>query len=733
MEILKDDNGIEAGKDYGEILSFITYPVGESMPVFRTGAVIMAIRLKGSQEYLVLNNGKPMIYPGRDVPEPAGDIMRGPYLFRKDDGNFGLIAANNNLGPYAYIYHTDDLYSYTDERLLRLSRDDSHNIRDVYAVYDKGFYRIYWRTDTTDNTWHETLSDLNEIISIQPILNSKRPPRGIQNLGTLPLVPSPEGTRENLSTLVPAREASAISISKNEYDYINLRIGTRLHNTGVEPFEKLRLPLGSTIELPAQAKLIYNDGTSKPMSVNWNQGQLDEAQAGGAGTYKIEGFINRQVYETPLVRYRADPNIFRDPDPDPKTGIHYYYLTGSYPHWSYKADSKKGYDQIVLRRSPTIQGLSGTVKQEWEPPSVNRYADINERDPEIIPAGPYNSLNCGRFCHQTGTADGITPDHCSLENCTTREEVIWKARTAGHVGHDDDFYRYIWAPEIHKINGRWYILFTSAVQDPEIIGHGYDIRPAILVLKEGGDPMVSADWEEIHRIEQVPGDPYVAWHALDMTYIKTGAGTAAEKDYITWTTWANHFAIASIDPQRPWVLKSPVSIIRKSSYMWEWIGQGRDEPSVIEAQAVFIKDGMVSMAYSGSAVDLRYSIGMMTAPEDADLLDPASWAKSRFPLLATQDLPRDDAGNFIQSGPGHNSFTFDADGNMLIIYHARHPLEENGGGDGGLYDPGRHGFVKPVQINRFGDIIFYMTPEEELNPANISVKIIVEKADSGLV
>ena|GEM_PF-6071843 len=37
-------------------------------------------------------------------------------------------------------------------------------------------------------------------------------------------------------------------------------------------------------------------------------------------------------------------------------------------------------------------------------------------------------------------------------------------------------------------------------------------------------------------------------------------------------------------------------------------------------------------------------------------------------------------------------------------------------------------FVKPVQYNIFGDIIFYMTPEEELSPEfkNVQVSVVVE-------
>ena len=60
----------------------------------------------------------------------------------------------------------------------------------------------------------------------------------------------------------------------------------------------------------------------------------------------------------------------------------------------------------------------------------------------------------------------------------------------------------------------------------------------------------------------------------------------------------------------------------------------------------------------------NYSLGMMSAPADGDLLSPASWKKSALPVF--WQSPK--AGAF---GPGHGSFFQSPDGKEdWMLYHA---------------------------------------------------------------
>lgn len=89
------------------------------------------------------------------------------------------------------------------------------------------------------------------------------------------------------------------------------------------------------------------------------------------------------------------------------------------------------------------------------------------------------------------------------------------------------------------------------------------------------------------------------------------------------------------------------------------------------------------MTYSASETGVAYCMGMLTADENSDLLDPLSWKKERYPVLQS------DASKGIY-GPGHNSFTVDEEGNDILVYHARTETEIVGDP---LYNPNRHAML----------------------------------------
>ena len=117
-------------------------------------------------------------------------------------------------------------------------------------------------------------------------------------------------------------------------------------------------------------------------------------------------------------------------------------------------------------------------------------------------------------------------------------------------------------------------------------------------------------------------------------------------------------------------------------YDWERIGFW-----VNEGPAVIKHSGHIYLTYSASATGACYCMGMLSTTEDADLLDPRSWDKERYPELTT------DAQKRIY-GPGHNSFTKDREGNDICVYHAR-TYEEIVGDP--LYAPNRHTMLMKVE------------------------------------
>lgn len=244
---------------------------------------------------------------------------------------------------------------------------------------------------------------------------------------------------------------------------------------------------------------------------------------------------------------------------------------------------------------------------------------------------------------------------------------------------------HIWAPEIHYIDGGWYIYYAAG--DKEDI---WEIRPYVLHCT-GADPMTDP-WEELGMMQAAEGDEF-SFHAfsLDATvfenkgehyYIwaeKTGVGKQVSNLYIARMAAPNKLATAQV------LLTTP-------DYDWErvdfWVNEG---PAVLK------HDGKIFMTFSASATGACYCMGMMYIDENADVLDPHAWTKLRYPVLQTDE----EKGVY---GPGHNSFVKAEDGETdLCIYHAR-PYDEIIGDP--LYDPNRHARIMKVEFDSNGFPVF---------------------------
>ena len=310
----------------------------------------------------------------------------------------------------------------------------------------------------------------------------------------------------------------------------------------------------------------------------------------------------------------------------------------------------------------------------------------------------------------------------TIEGLADAQEVaIWDENMddgSGASGHDS-YGRFIWAPELHKIGGSWYFVSTAG-DDPE--GNNFNIRPFMLKCENPDDMMNPESWGKPQRVKPMSGDSgCMKAMSLDMSHF-----TAGGKDYLVWadvTQGDSSLYIATIDPKNPTQLTSRCSIITIPEYPWERVNNRVDEGA-----AILKHNGKVYMAFSASGTGMEYCIGLLTANEGDDLLKPASWQKTVYPILTSGDF------NDEVSGPGHNSFTVDKDGNPILVYHAR-PTKTHttaGGVHNGdpLYDPCRHCFVKAVNFSADGTPVLNMTENQELNASNKSVQIKVIVSDT---
>ena len=140
-------------------------------------------------------------------------------------------------------------------------------------------------------------------------------------------------------------------------------------------------------------------------------------------------------------------------------------------------------------------------------------------------------------------------------------------------------------------------------------------------------------------------------------------------------------------------LKTPLTLAAKPARLtvptldWEVRGY-----KVAEAPAILHRNGRLFMTYSASATDARYCLGLLTADENADLMDPKSWTKSKQPVFVTNRQTS-------VYGPGHNSFTVDEQGRDILVYHGRDYEAIEGDP---LFNPDRHTRVQRLYYTAEG-------------------------------
>jgi len=257
------------------------------------------------------------------------------------------------------------------------------------------------------------------------------------------------------------------------------------------------------------------------------------------------------------------------------------------------------------------------------------------------------------------------------ELAEAEEKVIWWKHDEGIMGS------FIWAPEIHFVDGKWYIHFAAgeAGKTPSTN------RPYVLECADSNP--LEGEWVEKGKINlsfesfsldattfEHRGDRYLIWAQKDVEEINSDLYIAKMSN--------------------PWTICTEPVMIATPEYDWEKIGF-----NVNEGPAVIKRNGKVFVAFSASATDENYCMGLLTADTDSDLLDADSWTKTPHPVFETSE----ETGEY---GPGHNSFTIAEDGTTdLLVYHAR-PYKGYLEGKDPLSDPNRHARVKAFSWNEDG-------------------------------
>jgi GH43 family beta-xylosidase len=208
-----------------------------------------------------------------------------------------------------------------------------------------------------------------------------------------------------------------------------------------------------------------------------------------------------------------------------------------------------------------------------------------------------------------------------------------------------NYSRQIWAPELHQINGKWYIYVAAS--DGDNATHRMHV-----LERDNASPMGPFSYKG-----QISASTD-RW-AIDGTVLQW-----QDKLYFIWSGWPG-FAngqqnLYIAEMSNPWTISGNRSLLSSPQYSWEMNGM-----PINEGPQVLIHDGKLHIIYSASGYWTNdYALGRLTYNGVGLITSAGSWTKAPSPVFQR-------AGEVV--GVGHASFTKSPDGTEnWIVYHAHH-------------------------------------------------------------
>ena len=220
--------------------------------------------------------------------------------------------------------------------------------------------------------------------------------------------------------------------------------------------------------------------------------------------------------------------------------------------------------------------------------------------------------------------------------------------TVYQVSEEDGTYGFLWAPEIHVIDGIWHIYTSTHEKNTKARKH------VICLVAKGENPFLG-----FRLLGHINPDLY----AIDPTVHEWGG-----RLYICSSAVLDGMQKLIIQElESPAVPKGEWSVIAEPEYDWERVYPYDGKWSPINEGAYFIeREGRLFIVYSGNGCwSDDYVMGILELVSENPLLHE-SWHKHRTPFMTKGN------GCF---GPGHATFFYSPDKTELWICH--HCLHES--------------------------------------------------------
>jgi GH43 family beta-xylosidase len=240
-----------------------------------------------------------------------------------------------------------------------------------------------------------------------------------------------------------------------------------------------------------------------------------------------------------------------------------------------------------------------------------------------------------------------------------RKSIIWQPEKGSPWSAD------VWAPELHWLNGAWYIYATAS--HPGVGNRGHR---TIVLRSTQQDPMEKSGWEFLGPVKGMPEQ-----FSIDATVFSPNG----QDLYICWSGWPpgdysdtqqNLYIAQMVSPEE--IVSEdimPPACISSADQPWERFQGGKRGINEGPTWLNLPNGAFTGIVFSGHAsFTSEYKLGLLRlASPNADPLDPKSWIKRPIPLLVNdKSMP----GPYA---PGHASFLLSpepGDNRIFCIYHA---------------------------------------------------------------
>ncbi|WP_083158071.1 family 43 glycosylhydrolase [Allomuricauda sp. CP2A] len=273
----------------------------------------------------------------------------------------------------------------------------------------------------------------------------------------------------------------------------------------------------------------------------------------------------------------------------------------------------------------------------------------------LLPSGPdpFNIYHNGYYYYTSTEGNKLVLRKVkNLANLSEAEtKTIWTPPEGTLYSHD------IWAPEVHFIDGKWYVYFAA--------DDGNNETHRMYAVENSNENPFQGTFDFKGKIAAATDK----W-AIDGNVFKHNGQL-----YMIWSGWegdANGQQDIFIAK-----MKNPLEIegdrVKISSPTHEWERHWNEGTSDSNPPQVYVNEGpqflshddniFIVFSASGCWTDY-YSLGLLTFAGTDNLLDPEAWVKSDEPIFTQSP----ENGVY---GPGHNSFFKSPNGKEdWILYHA---------------------------------------------------------------